>query len=704
MSDAFFQQTVSKWFVDTSPYDIAWMDKDGKIIYTNKSFCKTLNYTSKEMEKFSMFDVNPKLTKEKWGEHWNIVRQEGTNHFKTTHRKKNGEDHMVEVFSLFFSNNGKELVCAIIRDISESIYYRTILEKTEKAVSVGGWKWNLMDETVIASETTLRLFDLSEPKDLLPAQIIHHFEDPDIIKDALREAIRNGKRYDLTLQVKPARWMRCIGMPEINNGKTGKIYGTYQDVTDQKNREQLLALSGQVIDYARDIIFIWERSGKLFRYNDSALRELGFSRDFLDRATIFDLDTAITKEWWTAHFDAIEEQQGLKFEWVATRQDNTRFPVEITANLVPYGEDFLNCAVLRNITDRKEKETQLRDAFEEIKQLKEQLEFENEYLQEEIKLNHNFEEIICQSESYREVLRQIEKVAPTESTILITGESGTGKELLARSAHQLSLRKDKPLIKVNCAALPKELIESELFGHKRGAFTGAIADKIGKFELANCGTIFLDEIGELPLDLQPKLLRVLQEGEFDRLGDNQTTKVDIRVIAATNRNLEQMVEEGKFREDLYYRLSVFPVYNIPLRERKSDIPPLAQFFLQKYSTKSGRSFKRVSKKAIAGLLDYDFPGNIRELENIIERAVILESGTTLFPGSWMPHNKPGAITDNKFLTFEALQKKHILEVLFHTKWRVSGDKGAAKILGIKDKTLFAKMNKLGIRKEDYLKR
>ena len=266
------------------------------------------------------------------------------------------------------------------------------------------------------------------------------------------------------------------------------------------------------------------------------------------------------------------------------------------------------------------------------------------------------------------------------------------------------MRKDKPLIKVNCAALPKELIESELFGHKRGAFTGAISDKIGKFEHANNGTIFLDEIGELPLAFQPNLLRVLQEGEFDRIGDNHTTKVNIRVITATNRDLEQMMNDGKFRQDLYYRLNVFPIHNIPLRDRKEDIPYLAQFFLEKYSAKSGKSFKRVSTKTINVLEKYHFPGNIRELENIIERAVILESGNTLYPGSWIPQNDTLSPSDKPFLTFEELQKQYILEVLFHTNWRVSGEKGAAKILGLKDKTLFAKMTILRIKKEHYLKR
>ncbi len=707
MSDATFYQKTSKKLIDILPYDILWIDRGANILYANQSVCKSLGYSASEMSRMSMYDINPTLNADKWKDHWQIVQEKKVDHFKTHHQKKNGENKFVDVYSLYFSNNGNDLICAIIQDISESIFYRRILEETEKAVLVGGWKWNLIDKTVIASQVALDIFNAREPEELLPSNILHKFVDPRPVKDGFRNVLRNGHSLDITLPAKidgVSKWIRCILSPQGVGDQVEKIYGTYQDVTKQRNREQMLSLASRIIDNANDIIFVWEKSGKLFRFNDEAIRELGFSREELSKTTIYDLDGTITPEWWADHFEDLHKNKSLTFEWIATRKNSTRFPVEIKASLIPFERRHLNFAILRNITGRKKRELELRDALEEIKQLKNQLQIENEYLQEEIKLDHNFEEIICQSEAYKEVLHKIERVAPTESTILITGESGTGKELLARTAHQLSSRKDKPLIKVNCATLPKDLIESELFGHKKGAFTGAIADKLGKFELANNGTIFLDEIGELPLELQPKLLRVLQEGEFDRLGGSKTTTVDIRVIAATNRNLEQMVKEGKFREDLYYRLNVFPIYNIPLRERKSDIPLLAQFFLQKYSVKSGRSFKRLSKSTIDKLLQYDFPGNIRELENIIERAVILESGTTLFPGSWMPVNTIDSSSQTQFSTFEEAQKKHIVDVLFHTKWRVSGQQGAAKILDIKEKTLFAKMKKLGIRKEDYLKR
>lgn len=265
------------------------------------------------------------------------------------------------------------------------------------------------------------------------------------------------------------------------------------------------------------------------------------------------------------------------------------------------------------------------NSLKEIEDLKEKIEGENVYLQEEIKLEHNFEEIVGQSSKLRSVFKQIELVAKTDWTVLIRGETGTGKELIARAIHNLSKRKDRPLIKVNCPAIPSGLIESELFGHEKGAFTTALTEKIGKFELADCGTIFLDELGDLPLDAQAKLLRVIQEREFERVGGNKSIHVDVRIIAATNRSLEEAVSEGKFRSDLFFRLNVFPINIPPLRERKEDILLLAKYFIQKYMNKLGKNLKSVSGSTLKVLADYRWPGNIRELENIIERAVILST-------------------------------------------------------------------------------
>jgi transcriptional regulator with GAF, ATPase, and Fis domain len=325
------------------------------------------------------------------------------------------------------------------------------------------------------------------------------------------------------------------------------------------------------------------------------------------------------------------------------------------------------------------------------------LQAQNVYLQEEIKGSHNFEELIGASTSLKKVLKNVERVAPTDSTVLITGETGTGKELIARAIHNLSPRKDRALVKVNCAAIPAGLIESELFGHEKGAFTGALTRKMGRFEIADKGTIFLDEIGELPLDLQSKLLRVLQEGEFERVGGMQTFKVNVRVIAATNRNLEQLSKAGQYRPDLYYRLNVFPVHLPPLREREGDIPLLVQYFAHKCAAGLGKRIETIPASLMTALQRYHWPGNIRELEHVIERAVILSEGTELAMVDWL--STPSQIGEKgTWPTLEELEHDHIVRVLEHTNWRVSGDKGAAKILGLNATTLEARMKKLGIQR------
>jgi len=338
-------------------------------------------------------------------------------------------------------------------------------------------------------------------------------------------------------------------------------------------------------------------------------------------------------------------------------------------------------------------------SHEEIEKLKDQLEMENISLQEEIKTEHNFEEIIGESRVLKKVLRQVEMVAKTDSTVLIRGDTGTGKERIARAIHNLSTRKQRPLIKVNCPAIPAGLIESELFGHEKGAFTGAISRKTGKFELAHGGTIFLDEQGDLPLDAQAKLLRVLQEKEFERVGGNETYKVDVRVIAATNRDLEASVKEGRFRADLFYRLNVFPITLPNLIERKEDIPLLTRYFTQKYTNKLGKEIKSISEGTIETLKNYSWPGNIRELENIVERAVILSTGETLH----INKNLFGSLSEtpskeDKLLKLEENEREHIIKVLNQTNWKIHGESGAAKILGINPNTLRSRMVKLGIKR------
>jgi formate hydrogenlyase transcriptional activator len=336
-------------------------------------------------------------------------------------------------------------------------------------------------------------------------------------------------------------------------------------------------------------------------------------------------------------------------------------------------------------------------AYNEIETLKNKLEKEKLYLEEEIRTEYNFEEIIGSSSVLKRVLQNVATVATTDSTVLIFGETGTGKELIARAIHNLSDRRERTLVKINCAAIPTGLLESELFGHEKGAFTGAIDRRIGRFELAHQGTIFLDEVEDIPLDLQSKLLRVLQEQEFERLGSSRTLRVDVRVVAATNASLEQLVEEKKFRSDLYYRLNVFPINVPPLRERPEDIPLLVHFFANKFAQQMKRRIESVPKETMAALVNYHWPGNIRELQNLVERGVILSRGPSLeIPLGELKQSTRPASQANGSTTLESVEREHILRVLGESKWVIGGPAGAAARLGVNRTTLNHRLRKLGI--------
>ena len=382
-------------------------------------------------------------------------------------------------------------------------------------------------------------------------------------------------------------------------------------------------------------------------------------------------------------------------------------PVEYTSTpIIKDGKPNGAVVVFRDISKRRDAEREREAAYVEIKALKEQLELERDYLRDEIEVGTNFGEIIGQSAALKRTLAKVEAVANTTASVLILGESGVGKEMIARAIHYKSDRSDKPLIKVNCASIPKELFESEFFGHVRGAFTGAHKDRIGRMQLANGGTLFLDEVGEIPMALQGKLLRALQEQEFERVGDDQTTRVDVRVIAATNRDLEEEVAAGRFREDLYYRISVFPVELPPLRNRVADIVPLAIHFLDLICTELGRDPLALSKQHAVMLQKQYWPGNVRELRNVIERAVILTKGARLrLDLAIGSASKISASVDSdetaQFLTeeeFREKEKQNLVAALRSADWHVWGPDGAAALLGIKPSTLTYRMNAFGIRK------
>jgi transcriptional regulator with GAF, ATPase, and Fis domain len=373
---------------------------------------------------------------------------------------------------------------------------------------------------------------------------------------------------------------------------------------------------------------------------------------------------------------------------ISTDRSERMWPDELVRRLRLLGEVFANAL------QRKRGEEALDKAFAEIERLRKQLQMENLYLREEIKLEYEHTGIVGRSDVIKGILKQVEQVANTSSTVLIQGETGTGKELIARAIHDLSPRRERALVKVNCAALPSTLIESELFGREKGAFTGALSTQTGRFEVADGSTIFLDEVGELSLEVQAKLLRVLQEGEFERLGSSRTTRVDVRVIAATNRDLEEAVRQGPFRSDLYFRLNVFPILVPPLREHPEDIPPLVWHFLRELGERMGKRVDTIPRRSMEAMTAYPWPGNVRELMNVIERAMILAKGSVLH----VELGGPAVSADPATTNLMEIERSHLLKVLDMTGWRIRGKNGAAELLGLKPTTLHSRMKKLGIKR------
>lgn len=481
-----------------------------------------------------------------------------------------------------------------------------------------------------------------------------------------------------------------------------------QDTSREQQDDQMLQLHRTTLDTLREWVIWVDAENKVVRMNAAARRKLRrrTSRKLIGLPLLElmpGLEIPPLAEIRQEQMDG-RQRSDTTFEY----RDSSGKDRVLQCHFVQVAAEsrlFLSI-ICRDVTAEVNNKRRLQQAKRRVDELRAQLETENEALKEQIETVEDNGSIITVSQDYQKVLGQVAQVAGTDSTVLVTGETGTGKELLARSIHNFSNRSHRPMVSVNCAALPDNLIESELFGHERGAFTGAYAQKKGKFELADKGTIFLDEIGELPLDMQAKILRALQEGEIQRIGSTEIIRVDVRIVAATNRDLEQMIGQGKFREDLFYRLNVFPIHNLPLRERKEDIPVLVKHFTRIYADKMGRPVRHIKPRDLEQLQDYSFPGNVRELINLVERAVITSNTSTLNLGESLralrrSEQGRGLNLSGALVSFEEMQRRYIIEALKRTKGKVTGPGGAAKLLDLNGRTLNSKMHKLGIDRNEY---
>jgi len=484
--------------------------------------------------------------------------------------------------------------------------------------------------------------------------------------------------------------------------KNGKLVGfakVTRDFTERKKSEEALRHSEEqlraLFEFSPDAIVASDREGRITQANAQVEKLFGYAKAELLGQSIDVLVPERFRQTHPAHRHNYSDQprvrqMGIGLELYARRKDGSEFPVDIMLGSIEAAEGQIVLSVIRDLSEKRKAEEALQRS-----------EQEKQYLEEELNTEYRFEDIIGESIGLRRVLKHVETVAATDVTVLILGETGTGKDLIARAIHHLSSRRERTLVKLNCAAIPSGLLESELFGHEKGSFTGAISRKIGRLELAHEGTLFLDEIGDLPLELQPKILRALQEKEFERVGSTQTIPVNVRLVAATNRDLTQMVADKEFRSDLYYRLRVFPITIPPLRERREDIPLLVNYFVDKHSRQLYRKIETIPSETMRALTRWDWPGNIRELENFIERAVILTNGPVL-RAPLAELEFPLESSHSEGSTLEANEREHILRVLHESKGKIAGPKGAAARLGLKRTTLNSKLKKLGIQRSDYI--
>ena len=707
---------------ELSPDAIVVVDRAGLIVQANAQAEQMFGYAQADLLRQRVEKLIPERFRDGHPKHREVysaeskVRPMGAG-LELLGRRADGSEFPVDIMlSPIETPDGPVVLCAI-RDISKRKRAEAALERSEEKFrifveSVKGYAIFQLDP-----EGRIRTWNAAAErmKGYRAEEIIGgHFSCFYVPEDVatkkpeqeLQAAVETGRSEDegWRLRKDGSRFWAHVTITPIRE-KSGTLMGFVKitrDETARRNAEETLQRSEEharmLFDLSPDAVLVCDAEGRIREANARVEALFGYRREELLGQPV---DVLVPERFRGAHAKHREgfvaeprmRPMGAGLQLFGRRKDGSEFPVDILLGPVERESRKIVFVVVRDLSERKRYEEALRRSEEEKR-----------YLEEELTTTHQFEEIIGNTSGLKRVLRQVETVAPTDATVLILGETGTGKELIARAIHNLSGRKEFPFVRLNCSAIPAGLLESELFGHEKGAFTGAIAQKVGRLELAHRGTLFLDEIGDLPLELQPKILRALQEKEFERLGGTRTIPVNVRLLAATNRDLAKMVEERQFRSDLYYRLKVFPVEIPPLRERLEDIPMLVKYFVSQHARRMNRHIETIPPEIMEALVRWPWPGNVRELENFIERAVILSPGPTLRAPLKELHIAEPAIEAIAAASgnLQDVEREHILQVLREAKGMISGPNGAAERLGLKRTTLNSKLKKLGIKRSDYI--
>jgi PAS domain S-box-containing protein len=712
-------QTLFEQLFQSSPDAVAVTDSDGRIVLFNSQLERTFGYAGDELqgqpveillpERFRQ--IHPKHRKAYTEKPYARAMGEGLELYG---RRKDSSEFPVDIMLSPVQTESGLFVLAVVRDITRR-------KRAEESMRRSEERFRLVVEAV--KDCAIFMLDLSgrittwspgaeRLKGYRADEIIgRHFsifycpEDLACGKPEmeLRVASETGRYEDegRRLRKDGSQFWASVVITAIRDADA-KLIGfakVTRDQTDRRNAEEALRRSEQhsrlLFEFSPDAVLACNQEGQIIEANARIESLFGYGRNELLGQSV---EVLIPERFQQTHSKYRGEYtreprmrpMGVGLELYGRRKDGSEFPVDIMLGPVERQSGRIVLTVIRDLSERKQYEEALRRSEEEKR-----------YLEEELNTTHRFEEIIGESPGLKRALKQVETVAPTDATVLILGETGTGKELIARAVHNLSARREHAFVKLNCSAIPAGLLESELFGHEKGAFTGAIAQKIGRLQLAHEGTLFLDEIGDLPLELQPKILRALQEHEIERLGGTRTIPVNVRLMAATNRDLTKMVNEGQFRSDLYYRLRVFPLTIPPLRERREDIPDLVRYFVSQHSKRMNRPIETIPTEVMQALIKWRWPGNVRELENFIERSVILSQGSVLrapLAELELVEDSPPSTGSN----LEAAERGHVVRVLRETGGKIGGSGGAAERLGLKRTTLNSIIKKLGIKRSDYI--